>query len=136
MEAFFTDETYRVSNRRPLPSYHILWLLPRSFTVLKSIRISLLFFFSRAMNSSSLMQCYYALYCGHRYLGGSLYPKCLIIYCLYKENPFLRGMLVCGFNRSPPSSQYNIYSSLFFKDLKNIVLQMPILHDMFYVMVT
>lgn len=31
-------------------------------------------------------------------------PKCLIIYCSHKENSFLRGMMVCGSDRSLLSS--------------------------------
>lgn len=90
--------------------------------VLKSLSISLLFGFSSSLQSNEFLYSYTVLLCSlvqAQIFAGYLYSKCLTIYCLYKENPFLRGMLLCGSNRSPPGSQHNIYSSLFFKELKS-----------------
>lgn len=125
MEEIFIDGPYRISDGGVSPFLLSLLVATREFHyqgVLKSLRISLLFGFSSSLQSNEFLYSYTVLLCSlvqAQIFAGYLYSKCLTIYCFYKENPFLRGMLLCGSNRSPPGSQHNIYSSLFFKELKS-----------------
>lgn len=92
-------------------SYSLCQLLG-SFTVLNSIRIPssvafcpFSFLASLLFKSNEFLQSYieWLLSLVQTQIFGWL-PKCLIIYCSHKENSFLRGMMVCGSDRSLLSS--------------------------------
>lgn len=87
-----------------------LWLLLGSFSVLYSLRISPSSVFSFSFLAFLLFKSSKFLYSYTESLYSVVYAhtferllKCLVIYCIYKKNPFLSGVLMCGSNRSPLS---------------------------------